>query len=90
MIRCAIDGRTDTENRSRRLATLLQMSFREFALSQRARPLDHSRDFDLRSSAQLSLPLPSREQVLEAYRQVRDELARRIRERFGRPSTFGG
>lgn len=32
----------------------------------------------------------SREQVLEAYRQVRDELAERIRRRFGRPSTFGG
>ena len=32
----------------------------------------------------------SREQRLDAYRQVRDELARRIAERFGRPSTFGG
>lgn len=32
----------------------------------------------------------SRDQRLEAYRQVRDELARRIAERFGRPSTFGG
>lgn len=32
----------------------------------------------------------SREQVLEAYRQVRDELARRIRHRFGKASTFGG
>ena len=32
----------------------------------------------------------SREQRLEAYRQVRDELARRIAERFGRPATFGG
>lgn len=32
----------------------------------------------------------SREQRLEAYRAVRDELARRIRERFGRASTFGG
>jgi len=32
----------------------------------------------------------SREQKLEAYREVRDELARRITERFGRPSTFGG
>lgn len=31
-----------------------------------------------------------REQRLEAYRQVRDDLARRIRERFGRASTFGG
>ena len=32
----------------------------------------------------------TREQRLEAYRQVRDELARRIRERFGKASTFGG
>jgi protein-tyrosine-phosphatase len=32
----------------------------------------------------------SREQRLEAYRQVRDELDRRLLERFGRPSTFGG
>ncbi|MBP7704580.1 MAG: low molecular weight phosphatase family protein [Caulobacter sp.] len=32
----------------------------------------------------------SREQRLEAYRAVRDELARRIRERFGKASTFGG
>ena len=32
----------------------------------------------------------AREQRLDAYRQVRDELARRIAERFGRPPTFGG
>ncbi|MFZ5667907.1 MAG: low molecular weight phosphatase family protein [Pseudomonadota bacterium] len=32
----------------------------------------------------------SREQRLDAYRQVRDELVRRIRARFGRASTFGG
>jgi len=32
----------------------------------------------------------AREQRLEAYRQVRDELEQRIRERFPRPSTFGG
>ena len=32
----------------------------------------------------------TREQRLEAYRQVRDDLARRIRERFGKASTFGG
>ena len=32
----------------------------------------------------------SREQRLDAYRQVRDELARRIAERFGRSPTFGG
>lgn len=32
----------------------------------------------------------SREAVLDAYRATRDELRRRILERFGRPSTFGG
>jgi protein-tyrosine-phosphatase len=32
----------------------------------------------------------SREQRLDAYRRVRDELERRIAERFPRPSTFGG
>ena len=32
----------------------------------------------------------SREQVLDAYRQVRDELYARIRRRFGRVSSFGG
>lgn len=32
----------------------------------------------------------SREQVMDAYRQVRDELLRRIRARFGKASTFGG
>lgn len=32
----------------------------------------------------------TREQRLEAYRQVRDDLDRRLLERFGRPSTFGG
>jgi len=32
----------------------------------------------------------SREQRMDAYRAVRDELARRIRMRFGKASTFGG
>lgn len=32
----------------------------------------------------------AREQRLDAYRRVRDELEQRIRERFPRPSTFGG
>ena len=32
----------------------------------------------------------SREQRLDAYRQVRDRLDRRILQRFGRASTFGG
>lgn len=31
-----------------------------------------------------------REQRLEAYRQVRDGLRRRLLDRFGRPATFGG
>ena len=32
----------------------------------------------------------SRDQRLQAYRRVRDELQRRLLERFGRPSTFAG
>ena len=32
----------------------------------------------------------SRDQRLDAYRQVRNELSRRIAERFGKASTFGG
>lgn len=32
----------------------------------------------------------SREQRLEAYREVRDAIDRRLLERLGRPSTFGG
>jgi len=32
----------------------------------------------------------SREARLEAYREVRDGLARAIKQRFGAPSTFGG
>ncbi len=32
----------------------------------------------------------SRDQRLQAYRRVRDELQGRLLERFGRPSTFGG
>ena len=31
-----------------------------------------------------------REAVLDAYRQVRDDLRRKIEARFGKPSTFGG
>jgi protein-tyrosine-phosphatase len=37
-----------------------------------------------------TLELGSREEVLGAYRQVRDALAARIRQRFGRAPTFGG
>ena len=32
----------------------------------------------------------SRDAMLDAYRATRDDLRRRILERFGRPSTFGG
>jgi protein-tyrosine-phosphatase len=37
-----------------------------------------------------TLTLGSREAVLTAYREVRDALAARIRERFGVTATFGG
>ena len=37
-----------------------------------------------------TLATGSREAVLGAYRDVRDELRRRIEARFGKPSTFGG
>ena len=37
-----------------------------------------------------TLETGSREQRLEAYRQVRDGLRRRLLDRFGRPATFGG
>lgn len=37
-----------------------------------------------------TLETGSREQRLEAYRQGRDALDKRLLERFGRPSTFGG
>jgi protein-tyrosine-phosphatase len=37
-----------------------------------------------------TLATGSREAVLDAYRATRDDLRRRILERFGRPSTFGG
>ncbi len=37
-----------------------------------------------------TLATGSREAVLDAYRQVRNELRRRIEARFGKPSTFGG
>jgi protein-tyrosine-phosphatase len=37
-----------------------------------------------------TLTMGSREAVLEAYRQTRDGLAARIRQRFGKPATFGG
>jgi protein-tyrosine-phosphatase len=37
-----------------------------------------------------TLTMGSREAVLEAYREVRDSLGERIRQRFGKPPTFGG
>ena len=37
-----------------------------------------------------TLATGSREAVLDAYRQVRDGLRRKIEARFGKPSTFGG
>jgi protein-tyrosine-phosphatase len=37
-----------------------------------------------------TLAMGSRDAVLAAYRETRDALAARIRERFGRPATFGG
>jgi len=37
-----------------------------------------------------TLVMGSREAVLEAYREARDALAARIRERFGKPVSFGG
>ena len=37
-----------------------------------------------------TLVMGSREAVLDAYREARDLIAQRIRERFGKPATFGG
>jgi protein-tyrosine-phosphatase len=37
-----------------------------------------------------TLTMGSRDAVLAAYREARDTLAARIRERFGAPATFGG
>jgi protein-tyrosine-phosphatase len=37
-----------------------------------------------------TLVLGSREAVMAAYREVRDALAERLRERFGKPASFGG
>lgn len=37
-----------------------------------------------------TLTMGSREAVLDAYRQARDVLAQRIRERFGKPLSVGG
>jgi len=37
-----------------------------------------------------TLAMGSREAVLDAYREVRDALAERLKARFGQPATFGG
>lgn len=37
-----------------------------------------------------TLAMGSREAMLQAYRETRDGLAQRIRERFGKAATFGG
>lgn len=51
---------------------------------------NHAADIEYWPTFDPTLVSGSRAQILDAYREVRDELARRIRERFGRPSTFGG
>jgi len=51
---------------------------------------NHATDIEYWPTFDPTLTEGSREQRLEAYRAVRDELARRIRERFGKTSTFGG
>jgi protein-tyrosine-phosphatase len=51
---------------------------------------DHAVDIEYWPTHDPTLVTGSREQILDAYREVRDELARRIEARFGRPSTFGG
>ena len=51
---------------------------------------NHAAELEYWPTHDPTLVTGSREQILDAYREVRDELARRIRERFGRPSTFGG
>ena len=45
---------------------------------------------DWRSSGHAESHAADTAERLEAYREVRDQLARRIRERFGKASTFGG
>jgi protein-tyrosine-phosphatase len=37
-----------------------------------------------------TLAMGSRDAVLAAYRETRDALAERLRQRFGKPATFGG
>jgi protein-tyrosine-phosphatase len=51
---------------------------------------EHAVDIEYWPTHDPTLVTGSREQILDAYREVRYELARRIEERFGRPSTFGG
>lgn len=51
---------------------------------------NHATEIEYWPTFDPTLASGSRQQILDAYREVRDELARRIRERFGKPSTFGG
>ena len=50
----------------------------------------HAVDIEYWPTHDPTLAMGSREAVLEAYRETRDALAARIRERFGKPATFGG
>jgi len=58
----------------------------------RAGELGRARSTDLEywPTSDPTLEQGSRDQRLQAYRRVRDELQSRLLERFGRPSTFGG
>jgi protein-tyrosine-phosphatase len=49
-----------------------------------------STDIEYWPTSDPTLEQGSRDQRLQAYRRVRDELEARLLERFGRPSTFGG
>ncbi len=47
-------------------------------------------DFEYWATPDPTLETGSRDQRLDAYRRMRDELDRRLRERFPSPTTFGG
>lgn len=80
--------------------TIQELKDGAFGLVVSLTPEAHARAVELargRSTAVEYWPIPdptlaegAREQRLEAYRQARRELERRLRERFGRPSTLGG
>ncbi|HEY2709869.1 MAG TPA: low molecular weight phosphatase family protein [Caulobacteraceae bacterium] len=50
----------------------------------------HAVDMEYWPTQDPTLTMGSREAVLGAYRETRDALAARIRERFGKAATFGG